>query len=198
MATHDQVLRLAIDDYHEDCLLRYRRMAQKHNGSIAWESEKAHTLQMIDETATSVQLFASPSLQLSPLSHVVRPERAVAYCRRLLPLPRTNKDKRKDEEMDEKKEEAGRDPGLQMEKDEAGSVEPAKDRIRRVPSAGILNKIHNVNNSARRHQVKEYKREVAARRACDRGYYTAVPYDYGDQHKQDEEDQVSFRHLART
>ena len=106
--------------------------------------------------------------------------------------------------MDEKKEEAGRHPGLQMEKDEAGSVEPAKDRIRRVPSAGILNKIHNVSNSARRRQAKEYKQEVAARRACDRGYYTAVPYDYGNQddygnqHEQDEEDHVSFRHLART
>ena len=41
-----------IDDYREDSLLRYRRMAQELNGSIAWESEKAHTLQKIDETAT--------------------------------------------------------------------------------------------------------------------------------------------------
>ena len=61
MATEDQVLRLAtadtkkkIDNYREDCLLRYRRMAQKHNGSIAWESQKAHTLQMIDKTATTL------------------------------------------------------------------------------------------------------------------------------------------------
>ena len=60
MATHSQVLRLAnadtkknIEDYRQNCLLRHRRMAQKLNGSIAWESKKAYTLQMIDQTATT-------------------------------------------------------------------------------------------------------------------------------------------------
>ncbi len=43
-----------IDKYRQDCLLRYRRMAQRHNGSIAWESQKAHTMQLIDETATTL------------------------------------------------------------------------------------------------------------------------------------------------
>ena len=43
-----------IDNYRRDCLVRYRRMEKNHNGSIAWESNKAVTMMQIDETTNTL------------------------------------------------------------------------------------------------------------------------------------------------
>ena len=85
--------------------------------------------------------------------------------------------------------------GVAVPEETMTSVEPAKVRTRRPqrpPGPEILKKITNVRNWARRIKSKQYKQEVAARRACDRGYYTAVPYDYGNQDDYGEDQEAAI------
>ena len=73
--------------------------------------------------------------------------------------------------------------GVAVPEEKASNVEPAKDRTRRpqrAPGPEILVKRANEWFRARRIQAKQDKQDEAARRDCDRGHYTAVPYDYGD------------------
>ena len=75
--------------------------------------------------------------------------------------------------------------GVAVPEEKAGSVEPAKDRIRRpqrAPGPEILKKRTNCYFWARRIQAKQEKQEKqeAARHDRNRGHYHAVPYDYGD------------------
>ena len=51
-----------IDEYRQECLLHYRRMAQ-NNGSIAWESKKAETLKGIDESADTLVMQSLENLK---------------------------------------------------------------------------------------------------------------------------------------
>jgi hypothetical protein len=91
--------------------------------------------------------------------------------------------------------------GVAVPEDKANNVEPTKDRTKRpqrAPGPEILVKRANEMNRVRRIKAKQHKQEVAARLACDRSFYTAVPYDYGDQGQGYQEDQVQNIMSANT
>ena len=99
------------------------------------------------------------------------------------------------EEIKEKTDERKKNETDKMEKKEAARWPPFI-RPQRRTSPQIQLKIKNHNSWVRRIRAKEYKqeneqykKEVAARRACDRGYNTAVPYVYPDQDQDQEEEQ---------
>ena len=99
------------------------------------------------------------------------------------------------EEIKEKTDERKKNETDKMEKKEAAR-RPSFMRPQRRTSPQIQKKIKNHNSWVRRNNAKEYKqkneqykKEVAARRACDRGCNTAVPYVYPDQDQDQEEEE---------